>query len=61
LFHSKVVEFLQPNELKKVLDTTLYDGPTDNEELVKLLNQATKHFIKTGLLLTRYSQPLKKG
>lgn len=45
---SKVLEFLQPEELKKKFQLQLAEEPTSNEELESLAENVIKYSLKTG-------------
>ena len=44
----KVIEFLQPEELKTKIDLKLVDDPVDNERLEQLALQVIRYSMKTG-------------
>ncbi|XP_033726715.1 cysteine sulfinic acid decarboxylase-like [Pecten maximus] len=46
--NSKVCNFVQPEELEKLLDLDIQDGPTSDEKLLELSGDLIKHSVKTG-------------
>lgn len=48
IYSRKVLEFVQPEEMKSRFNLKLEENPTTNEELEKLAENVIKYSLKTG-------------